>query len=68
MHPVKVNVKQIIQDLHSSLIKSDEQAKVYSDMKIIFEDGFLLYSRLLYSFIDPSLVDVFNNLCCCGTM
>ena len=53
--------QSIVQDTHYSFVRQESKALQFSDMKISFMDGFLMYSRLLYSFINPSLVEVLNN-------
>ena len=59
---VWTKAQRILQDFHYSFVRTESIALQYSDMKISFLDGFLMYNRLLYSFIDPSLVEVINKL------
>ena len=53
--------RSIIQDIHYSFVQSESEASRFGDMKISFMDGVLMYSRLLYSFIEPSLISVLHD-------
>ena len=55
---VFAKAQRILQDFHLSFVQSESVALLHSDMKIVFQDGFLMYNRLLYSFIDPTLVEI----------
>ena len=59
---MKLNLKDILQDCHKSMINSCSDSKLlFSDTKIICEDGTINYSKLLLSIADPVLVKILQE-------
>ena len=59
---MKLNLKDILQDCHKSMINSCSDSKLlFSDTKIICEDGTINYSKLLLTIVDPVIVKILQE-------
>lgn len=59
---MNLKLKDILRDCHKSMINSSSvSGSIYSDTKIICEDGSINYSKLLLNFVDPVLVNILQD-------